>query len=183
MTGPRFILSRGATGAFAAAVALGLPLLGVAHEGHEHGAAVKAASIRLAPRFEARGEELEVVGVLTGKDLVIYVDGAADNAPVRGAQIEVTGQGIAGVATEVEGGVYRLAATSIGQPGRHALTISVQAGEILDLLAANLEVEEMAGTSTTDGDTVRVWWLVGGIALPLLLSGGLLARRLRRRAQ
>jgi hypothetical protein len=182
VTGARFILTRAATGAFVATVALSLPLPGFAHEGHEHAAVVKPANVRLAPRFETRSEDLEIVGVLAGKELVLYVDGAADNAPIQGAQIDVDGQGINGVATEMAGGVYRLAAASLARPGKHALTISVQAGEIVDLLAANLEVEEAAAAATTDGHALRVWWLVGGIA-SVLLSGGLIAWRLRRRAQ
>lgn len=162
---------------------LALALPGFAHEGHEHGAIVKPASVRLAPRFETRSEDLEIVGVLAGKDLVLYVDGAADNAPIQGAQIEVGGQGINGVATEMAGGVYQLlTAASLIRPGKYALTISVQAGEIVDLLAADLEVEEAAVAATTDGHALRVWWIIGGIAL-VLLSGGLIVWRLRHQAK
>jgi hypothetical protein len=79
----------------------------IAHEGHDHGAAAKPADVRLAPRFEVRSEDVEIVGVLADKSLLIYVDRASDNVPVRGAQIEVDGSGIKGVASEMADGVYQ----------------------------------------------------------------------------
>ncbi|MCU0694093.1 MAG: hypothetical protein MUF54_22100, partial [Polyangiaceae bacterium] len=66
----------------------------IAHEGHDHGTAAKPTDVRLAPRFEVRSEDVEIVGVLADKSLLIYVDRASDNVPVQGAQIEVDGSGI-----------------------------------------------------------------------------------------
>lgn len=177
-----FILSWAALKAFIGAVLLALSMPLLAHEGHDHGAAAKPADVRLAPRFELRSEDLELVGVLAGKDLIIYLDSAADNAPIPGAQIEIEGQGIKGLATEMAGGVYQLSAPSLTQPGKYPLTITVQAGEIVDLLSASLEVGEAAAAVTDAGHPARNWWFYAGTPL-LLLAGGLIVRRLRRQPQ
>ncbi len=174
-----FILNWAALKAFIAAILLALSMPLLAHEGHDHGAPAKPADVNLAPRFELRSEDLELVGVLAGKDLIIYLDRAADNAPIPGAQIEIEGQGIKGVATEMAGGIYQLSAPSLMQAGKYPLTITVQAGEIVDLLSANLEVGEAAAAVPEAGHPTRNWWLYAGTPL-LLLAGGLIVRRLRR---
>lgn len=176
-----FILSRAAQKAFitAALLALSMPLF--AHEGHDHGAAAKSADIRVKPRFELRSEDLELVGVLVGKDLIIYLDRASDNAPIPEAQIEIDGSGIKGVASEMADGVYQLSAPSLTQAGKYPLTITVQAGEIADLFSASLEIGEVAAV-TEAGHSDRNWWFYAGMPL-LLLAGGLIVRRLRRQPQ
>lgn len=177
-----FTLSWAALKAFMTAVLLALSMPLLAHEGHDHGAAAKPVDVRLAPRFELRSEDFELVGVLAGKDLIIYLDRAADNAPVPGAQIEIDGQGIKGLASEMADGVYQLATPSLMQAGKYPLTITVQAGEIVDLLSASLEVGEVAAAVTDAGHPDRNWWLYAGTPL-LLLAGGLIVHRLRRQPQ
>lgn len=176
------IPSRAAIKSVSAAVlmALSMPLL--AHEGHDHGAGAKPADVRLAPRFELRSEDFEIVGVLAGQDLLIYLDRAADNAPIPGAQIEIEGQGIKGLATEMADGVYQLAAPALAQAGKYPLTITVQAGEMVDLLAASLEIGEVAAVVSEAAHPDRNWWFYAGTPL-LLLAGGLIVRRLRRQPQ
>jgi len=80
------------------------------------------------------------------------------------------------------GGVYQLSASSLTQAGKYPLTITVQAGEIVDLLSASLEVGEVAAALTEAGHPDRNWWLYAGTPL-LLLAGGLIVRRLRRQPQ
>lgn len=174
-----FILGRAASNTFAAALLLALSLPLLAHEGHDHEAAAKPADVRLAPRFELRSDDLELVGVLAGKELVIYLDRTTDNAPIPGAQIEIEGQGIKGIATEMADGVYQLSATALAQAGKYPLTITIQAGEIADLLAANLEIGEVTAAVPDAAHPGRNWWLYAGTPL-LLLAGGWIVRRLRR---
>jgi hypothetical protein len=154
----------------------------IAHEGHDHGTAAKPADVRLAPRFEVRSEDVEIVGVLADKSLLIYVDRASDNVPVQGAQIEVDGSGIKGVANALADGVYQIPAAALAQAGKYPLTLTIQAGEIVDLLSATLEVGEAPAAAVVEEKAARPWSLFVGISL-LLLSGGLVARRLRRRAR
>ena len=158
-----------------------LSALVIAHEGHDHGATAKPADARLAPRFEVRSEDVEIVVVLADKDLLIYVDRASDNGPIQGAQIEVEGPGIKGLATAMADGVYQLPAAALAQAGKHPLTLTIQAGEIVDLLAATLEVGEVPVAASAEETTERPWWLFAGASL-VLVSGGLVASCLRRQA-
>ncbi|MBN8499479.1 hypothetical protein [Accumulibacter sp.] len=154
----------------------------IAHEGHDHGVAAKPTDVRLAPRFEVRNEDVEAVGVLADKNLLIYLDRVSDNRPVQGAQIEVEGPGIKGVASAMPDGVYQLPAAALAPAGRYPLTLTIQAGESVDLLAATLEVGEVPAAASAEENTKRPWWLLAGISL-LVLSGGLVAHRLRREAR
>lgn len=170
-------ISRRLAVAALAAVLLPVPLPVAAHEGHDHAAEAKPADIRLAPRFEARGDTLEVVGVLAGKDLVVYLDRADDNAPIDGAEIEIEAPEFKGVAVPVGDGVYQVPAEALAAPGSHSLTITVQAGELADLLTAGLEVGTPATPAAAERNAASLWWLAAGI--PLLLLGGVLASRRR----
>lgn len=176
-----FILSRACWKCLIAAVLLTLSMALPAHEGHDHAAAASPADVRLAPRFELRSDDFELVGVLAGKELIVYLDRAADNAPIAGAQIEIEGQGIKGLASEMAEGVYRLSAPSLAQAGKHPLTITVQAGEIVDLLAATLEIGAVAAAPPAAGDPGGSGWRY---VVALLLAGGLiLVYRRRRQSQ
>lgn len=110
-----------------------------AHEGHDHAPEPKPVGVPLAPRFEVRGDSVELVGMLAGKDLLLYLDRASDNAPLEEAQIEIEGPGIRGIAAPLGKGVYRLPAGALAQPGKYPLTLTVQAAGVMDLLAASFE--------------------------------------------
>ncbi len=125
----------------------------IAHEGHDHGATAKPADVRLAPRFEVRSEDVEIVGVLADRNLLLYLDRASDNAPIQGAQIEVEGPGIKGVATAMGDGVYQLPAAALAPAGKYPLMLTIQAGEIVDLLAATLEVGEVPAATSAEKNT------------------------------
>ena len=145
MTRPSFIPTWAA--AYIPAILLALFSLSapvIAHEGHDHGATAKPADVRLAPRFEVRSEDVEIVGVLADRNLLIYVDRAIDNGPIQGAQIEVEGPGIKGVATAMGDGVYQIPAAALAQAGKYPLMLTIQAGEIVDLLTATLARAEQA---------------------------------------
>jgi hypothetical protein len=64
---------------------------------------------------------------LPTRNLLIYVDRASDNGPIQGAQIEVEGPGIKGVATAMADGVYQLPAAALAQAGKYPLTLTIQA--------------------------------------------------------
>src|SRR5262245_21724535 len=68
---------------------LALVIAAPAHEGHDHGPP-EAVAGQLAPRVSARSEVFELVGILRGERLVIYLDRFASNEPVTTADIAVT---------------------------------------------------------------------------------------------
>src|SRR5215207_2331754 len=78
-------------GAAAGTVAsLLVPVAGLTHEGHDHGPAQSLAGGPVAPRVAARSEVYELVGILRGERLIIYLDRFATNEPVTAAKIAVT---------------------------------------------------------------------------------------------
>lgn len=144
-----------------ATLAAAVPAWG--HEGHEHGSPPKAAVPQSAsPRFEALTEDLEVVGVVDAGTLTLYIDRRLTNEPVADAQVEVEGMGIKAVGQQVGRATYRL---SFPEPpvGKHPLAITVQAGDLVDLVAADLEITAPIPAATTH-QGVPSWlpWAVGG---------------------
>lgn len=147
---------------------LAAPVL--AHEGESHEAPVApVVTSSAAPRFEAASEDFELVGVLDGHSLTLYLDRRADNAPVADAAIEVESGAFKGSATQVSPATYRLPAAAITAPGRHPLTITVQTREAVDLLAAILEIGAPAASVHTHSRGEWAIWIGSGLAIGLSL--------------
>lgn len=152
-----------------------------AHEGHAHGPALKPVDVPLLPRFEAQGETMEVVGVLAGDSLQLYLDRFGSNAPVSGATIELDSPALKGVARELGPGVYALPAAALRGPGKYPLALTISSGEALDLLAAELVVSaaNSGGVAGLEPAGWRAWssllWLL--VAGPVLWLGQYLIRR------
>ena len=172
---------------FYIAVALAAPpLTSHAHGGEDHGdAAAPAPVASAAPRAQAQSEDFELVAEVQGQALVLFLDRFDSNAPVVGAQVEVDSGGPPAMAAETAPGVYRVAAGPWTQPGRHALTVSVQAGDTADLLSATLDVPAAAAAAPaaslavgSPATTKRGLWALAG-ALALAALGGFAWRRHR----
>ena len=166
----------------ATAISLMTSFSSVAHEGEEHEPASKPADVRISPRFEVISEQVEMVGVLADKNLVIYSDRADDNVPIENAKIEVEGTGFKGIATAFGDGVYQLPVQSI-PPGKYPLTITLEAGEVSDLLSADLEVARVEQGPVPINKTFNKWWLYIGIAFLIAIGGFMLMRRARQPKQ
>jgi hypothetical protein len=152
-----------------------------AHGGEDHGdGAAPAIAGDVAPRAAAQSAEFELVAVLTEGKLTLYLDRYADNAPVPDAEVEVESGSFKAVAAQVAPGVYSLPGRIFAQPGRHPMTISVQAGDAADLLTATLDIAPPAA----DAEHAHGWgeWTALGAAGVLLAAGaGLAAARHRRK--
>ena len=174
-------------GALLLATAIAFPAWagGDASDGHTHGAPA-AAPIPVtasAPRAVAATEDFEVVAVLEGKHLVVYVDRFASNEPVAKAKVEVEGAGLNGLAREAAPGTYVMDLAAALPPAKHALTISIEAGDTADLLSATLDTSQPA-TSSEHAHS-RAEWVVWIVATLLLLAAGalLIVRRNRSKAK
>ena len=153
------------------------------HGDEDHGAPAAAISQGVAPRAVAATEDFELVAVLEGQHLVVYVDRYASNEPVANARIEVEGAGLMAPAAEAAPGTYVMDLAAPMPPARHALTISVEAGDSADLLYATLDTSLAApGAAHVHG---RGEWIVWASAVLLLLAGGALlaVRRSRKKAK
>lgn len=171
------------TAALALATALLLPLPALAGPGHDHGHdhAAPAASGPALPRFAASSELFELVGVLDGRQLTLYLDRAADNAPVAGAQIELEIDGTK-YQPAAQGEVYELTLPAAPAAKLLPVTASISAGSDTDLLAGELDVQAAAAAPDAAHDAahthrlpVQAAWAAGGLALLLVL--GWLGRR------
>jgi hypothetical protein len=132
-----------------------------ADAGHDHGDTAAAAAGRTWPRFAASSETFELVGVLQGRRITLYLDRTADNAPVTGAQIELEIAG-AKLKAEPHDDAYEAVLAAEPKPGVLPITATVTAGPEVDLLAGELDLHEEAPADEVAHR--RSWQVVAGWA-------------------
>ncbi len=157
-----------------------------AGEGHDHGDAPTTATGQALPRFTAASESFELVGVLSGRQITLYLDRFADNSPVRGAQIELEvgstkfkAEPVAAVQTTTPAdAVYQVTLPAEPAPGVLPVTATVVVGQEADLLAGELDIH--AGAHDHAVSAARPWktWAAGLAAAVAAL--GLLVYGVRR---
>ncbi len=157
-----------------------------AHEGHDHGAPSVAPLTAVAPRVEASSESFELVGIVRGGAMILFLDRFADNEPVTRATIDVTADGVAVRAEPQPDGSYLVAAPWLARTGPVDLVFTVTTGEASDLMIGTLDLPDAAATGdaahvSAIGVLARspVLWVIG---LGLLLVGLALGRALTPRA-
>ena len=159
------------------------PLLaGPGHDGgHDEDKVQQVASGPAVPRFETHSELFEVVGVVSRGALTLTLDRYASNEPVPDAQIELESGTFKAQGEYVpERQLYRFAAAPFAAPGSYPVTLTITAGDDVDLLAADLVVPQTqavpaAGAARTSKGVL--WWGAGGAAAILALAFGLRRRR------
>ena len=143
----------------------------LAGEGHDHGEAPAGAGGPAKPRFTATSEAFELVGVVNGKHITLYLDHAADNSPVKGATLELELGGTK-VAVQPHGeGEFEATLAAGLQPGQISVTATVVAGAVSDLLAGDLDIPADNHAQAAHGANWKTYaaWVAGGlIALALL---------------
>lgn len=159
-----------------AAVLLGAGMPAAAGPGHDDGDAAPAATGTALPRFAAVSETFELVGVLDGKQVTLYLDRFADNAPVRGAKIELEIAGAKFSAQAQGDDAYEVVLKEAPKPGVLPITATVTAGAEVDLLAGELDLHEAPHAEEAvheDSWKEVAGWAVGGLAaLAVLVLGG-----------
>jgi hypothetical protein len=162
------------------AACLALPITTAwAGEGHDHGTAPAAAAGQALPRFAAVSDLFELVGVVNGKQITLYLDRFADGIPVKDAKLELE---LGGVKVPVEAhaeGEFEATLAQELKPGVIAVAATVMAGAESDLLAGELDLH----TETTGAEAHRhdwkeylTWSVAGLVGLALLIAIG---RRVR----
>jgi hypothetical protein len=104
-----------------------------AHEGHDHGEQPPVSAGAL-PRGEADSDAFEIVAIVRGENLEIYLDRFATNEPVTGATLEVESPDGPVRASAGADGTYRVAAPWLAKNGRTDLMFTVTAGDTTDIL-------------------------------------------------
>jgi hypothetical protein len=135
---------------------------------------------------------VELVLVLDGESLLLYLDDFATNTPISSAEIRVESMTPEGrredIAVLDEAAVYRLETPWLVAPGRHDLLVSIQDDRRFDLLTATLEVPALDAEEPTANPSesampwgdLGVWTLVFALGL---LFGIWLGRRSGRGAR
>lgn len=173
------MISRHSLNALALVAALcAMPAMAADEHGHDHGPAAAPSGPAL-PRFAAVSDAFELVGVIDGKKLTLYLDSFEDNAPVRNAKVELEIGGAKLALAERADGEYEGTLAEALAPGVVAVTASIVAGGLSDLLAADLDLHAAAPVVDVHG---RGWrtvaaWIAG--ALAVLGAGAVLRRRAR----
>ena len=148
----------------------------VADDGHDHGDAPKAAAGPSKPRFTATSEAFELVGVVNGKRITLYLDHAADNSPVKDATLELELSGTKLAVLPHGEGEFEATLAAALQPGVFSVTATVLAGPVTDLLAGDLDIHADSHVDS-HGDAARGagWeqygaWAAGGLLALILLA-------------
>lgn len=146
------------------------------HGGHGAAAALPAA---LPPRVEAQSENFELVGVLEGGKLTLYLDRFATNEPVSNARIEIESGAFKVAAQPGADSVYTAPGEAFAKPGQHPMVFTIQAADVSDLLNGTLTVPQPAGESAHGhGWTEWLVWIASGVVV-VFGAAWLLLRRSR----
>jgi hypothetical protein len=105
-----------------------------------------AASV-LEPRVEAASADVELLGIVEGLQLIVYLDHYATNAPIDGARLSVERNGESFEARSIGDGTYRFDLPWLASPGSHALLFTLVASDLSDLLTATLEIPGLGGAA------------------------------------
>ena len=120
------------------------PFWSHAGDGHDHGEAPAAAAASASPRFSASSDLFEIVGVLDGQKLAIYLDRADDNSPVKEAQLELDIGGTRVPVNRVADGEFEAVLATPLVEGVTPITATVVAGSDSDLLAGEIDIHSDA---------------------------------------
>ena len=155
------------------------PLSAGAGEGHDHGPAAPTSTSTASPRFAAVSDTFELVGVLNGKQITLYLDRAADNSPVPDAQIELDIGGAKFKAQKHGSDEFEVMLAAEPKPGLLPITATVTVGAEVDLLAGELDIHEAAHAD--EAAHTHAWTEYAGLSAgALVLLAGLVfaARRI-----
>jgi RND family efflux transporter MFP subunit len=146
-----------------------------AHEGHEHDDATRSAlASSTYPRVTAHSELYEVVGIVRGERLSIYLDHFATNESVSDAKVKVAiGDAEPVDAEPTEKGIYTISFPRSARTGSVEVVFSVTATSGDDLLAGSLTLPSDTKASDDAASSigaVSLWIAIAGpIRHPIVL--------------
>ncbi|AUN94656.1 hypothetical protein [Pseudazoarcus pumilus] len=141
--------------------------------GHDHGEeAAPQATGPAAPRFAATSELFELVGVLDGDLLTLYLDHADSNAPVENAELEFELGPDTLTVEPVAPGTFGVHLPAEPAEGEYAVVATVITADAADVLVGTLDVHHADEAATDEHDHAEQWlpWAIAGGALLALLA-------------
>jgi hypothetical protein len=150
--------------------------------GHDHGDEPAAATGTASPRVSTHSDLFELVGMVEGNEMKIYLDRYATNEPVTDAKIEVEVGSIKGIAAVQADGSYSFKNELFIKPGELAVSFTVLAGKDADLLAGDLKIGNPADDHAHD-EAAKPWlrWAAYAGGALLLAAIAFVALRKRKR--
>jgi hypothetical protein len=143
--------------------------------GHDHDAPATAAGPAL-PRFAAVSEAFELVGVVDGRQLALYLDRFEDNSPVPDAKLDLEVGGTRVPVSIHAPGEYEATLPHELKPGITPVTVTLDVRGETDILAGEIDIhEERHGEGEGGGWLRYAAW--GAAALALLGIATAVARK------
>lgn len=156
-----------------------------AHEGHDHGTSTSLPVATSAPaRAGATSAAFELIAVVSGDELLIYLDHFATNEPIEDAVIEVETPTGTVTAKAAAGEPYRLSAPWAVTSTSISLIFTITAQGTIDVLPLTLpgpqHVEEnglppKTGTGEETHEPLSPFSLIGAGLVGLFAGAGLMA--------
>ena len=136
---------------------LSVPTILFAHGDEDHSAtATINTPTGASPRIAARTATLELVAVANADDMIIWIDGWGDNAPVTDANVNVTIDGRSKTAN-LTSDVYTVSDANLKTQGTHKLAFLMTRAGALESLSAELKVAAADDIATTGEWT---YWII-----------------------
>lgn len=149
------------------------PSVAFADAGHDHGGGEAASSARPGPpRFAATSELFELVGIVDGRRLRLFLDRTATNEPVKDAKLELELGGGKLVVEPRADGEFEAALTQ-DLDGPIAVIATVSTPQESDLLAGELVLREAPVAQIAApgrGGKLLAGWVGSGMAALLALA-------------
>jgi membrane fusion protein, heavy metal efflux system len=134
-----------------------------AHEGHDLAAVTASGASRSQPRLATDSETYELVAVLEGQRLVIYLDRFEDDSPVTGAHITVSINDETAEAEATADGTYAVVSRLFERGGLVEVVFDIKAPEGDDLLIGKLSLPAAGPTAAAVGSIRWYAQVIGAI--------------------
>ncbi len=145
-----------------------------AGDGHDHGEKPATQTTSL-PRFVASSDQYELVGVIDGKKVTAYLDNSVSNEPVKNAKLSLE---LGGKPVEIKStgdGVFEITLIEPLKPGVIAVSATMSAGTVTDLLAGEIDIHDDHANEAKPSGVFQTMmhyapWLAGALAALVLLG-------------
>lgn len=153
------------------AVLLGLLPAGALAHGDHDPVPTTTVTDGASPRFTAQAHGLELVGILDGDQLSLYLDDWEDNSPVTDAELKLQLDGVAAEVEQNTPGTFAAHLSALPEEGVIQVQATVVRGDDFERLKGELRLShaEHGHEETPQAGRLLPFWLLGGFAVLALL--------------